>query len=1064
MEKKKVLFSLLAIVIAGSIFILASSGISKQNKYIPRSEQNHQNNKGINGAVEYLKTIRNNQVSGELDPKWVIDARKDAENLQSQSNKALDLTWNEVGPDNLSGRTRAILIDKNDPDIMYAGGAGGGLWKSTTGGSSWTAINDFADNLAISCIAQGSNGTIYVGTGEGLATGGGVANGSTAFIGKGIYKSTDGNTFTLIPSTIPTTANSDGATWAFVNKLACDPTDPYRIYAATNRGLRSTDDGGTTWIVPVKFANGNDNTSASSDVDVAADGTVITSVGNKCYISPSGNDSTFVCQSVTSTTGDLPAGGISRIEFAIAPSNSNYMYAGAAKTDGTLYNIYRSTDKGDNWTIIGPGGSSLFQPYAEQGWYDNTIAVYPDNPNKIIVGGLDMWEWHSGGTWTQKSIWYLSITSEYFIHADHHAYVFHPTNPDILFIGSDGGVSRSIDGGETFETMNINYNTIQCYALSASSAGWIMTGTQDNGTLFFPRLGAFPKHASDIGGGDGGWSAFSYINPEAFFTTIYYAGTRRSPDQGANFYPADLAGTSNQFFSARMIPVGSVPGDNFDAAFVTPLLLWENFNDTYSNDSIEFTPTKVENEKLGKGLGGQTHFTGILEKDLQPYANIVPGTFDIVSGSLHVWDDGNGNLTGDVNPSGTDTINYVTGAWDVDFSSAPLGGGNILGTYDTRFEAGASIIIESNNNPATFWYTTPITIESGDIAVVQDIIQSKFFIGFNNAIWMTKEALDFAVRPVWYKLCNIVPSGYQNTQCMTLTKDGNYMFVGTSNGKLFRLSNLRAAQDSLTADWGTTTIPNVNSIVGFSQLAINSNQQAITSVAVDPDDPNNMIVTLGNYGNNVYVYYSSNALDSIPTFTSKQGNLPKMPVYTSLMPMFNSGTVLIGTEYGIYSTENITASSPQWTAENTGLANVPVYMLWQQTYDFNNENCIVYNYGTIYAATHGRGVFECTKYTSIPDPEPGNSYSDVYMPLSVTLYPNPVNDNATLSYTLSKNSNVIINVYDLSGKLYKTVNLSNMNKGSHTYKLNCSMLKNGTYFLQLQSGTETASTKFIKMN
>lgn len=345
--------------------------------------------------------------------------------------------------------------------------------------------------------------------------------------------------------------------------------------------------------------------------------------------------------------------------------------------------------------------------------------------------------------------------------------------------------------------------------------------------------------------------------------------------------------------------------------------------------------------------------------------------------------------------------------------------------------------------------------------MVQDIIQSKFFIGFNNAIWMTKQALNFAVRPVWYKLCNIVPS--DTTQCMTLTKDGNYLFAGTSNGKLFRLSNLRAAQDSLTADWGTTTLPNVNSIVGFSQLAINSNQQAITSIAIDSDDPNNMVVTLGNYGNNVYVYYTSNALDSVPTFTSKQGNLPKMPIYASLMPMFNSGTVLIGTEYGIFSTEDITVSSPQWTAENTGLANVPVYMLWQQIYDFNNENCTVSNFGTIYAATHGRGVFECTKYTSINNPDPGSSNS-VYMPLSVALYPNPVYDNATLSYTLSKNSDVTIYVYDLSGKLNKTVNISNLTKGLHTYKLDCSMLKNGTYFLQLQSGTEIASTKFIKMN
>lgn len=1065
MKRKKVLFSLFAIVIAGSVFVLATSGISKQNKYTPWSEQDQQNKSGISGAVEYLKSIRNNQVTGELDPKWAIDAREQAEILQNQSNKALDLSWSTVGPDNLGGRTRAILIDKNNPDIMYAGAASGGLWKSTTAGTSWTAVNDFAADLAVSCIAQGADGAIYVGTGEGLAANGseGAANGGTAFIGKGIYKSADGTTFTQIASTIPTTQNSTTAAWAYINKIACDPTNPNRIYASTNKGMKSTDDGGTTWIIPVKFSNGNDNTSSSSDVDVASDGTVLTSVGNKCYVSPNGNDATFVSQSVASVQGDLPAGGLSRIEFAIAPSNPNYMYASASKTDGSLHNIYRSTDKGDNWTIIGPGGSSLFQPLGTQGWYDNTIAVYPDNPDKIIVGGLDMWEWHNGGTWTQKSIWYLSPTSAYYLHADHHTYVFNPVNPDIIFIGTDGGIARSIDGGETFEPMNINYTTIQCYALAASSSGRIMTGTQDNGTLYFPRLGAFPKHASDIMGGDGGWATFSYINPEAFFATMYYAGTKRSPDKGANFYPSSFASTSNHFFSARM-ESGVVPSTStYPAAFVTPLVNWESFNDVYSHDSIEFAPEKVENEKMGKGASGATHFSGVLEKNLQPDAQVVPGTFDVISGSLHVWDDGSGNLLGNVDPAGANTIDYVTGAWDIEFSQAPLSGGNILATYETWYKAGATIKIESNNRPATFWYTTPDDIASGETIMIQDIIQSKFFVGLNNAVWMTKQSLDFSNRPVWYKLCAITPVGIQSTQCMQLTKDGNYLFVGTSNGKLFRLSNLRAAQDSITADCGTTAIPNVNSIVGFSQLAINSNSQAITSIAIDPEDPNNMIVTLGNYGNTTYVYYSSNALDSIPTFTSKQGNLPKMPVYASLIPIFNSGTVLLGTEYGIYATDNITASSPQWTAENTGLANVPVYMLWQQINDFNNSNCYVSNFGTIYAATHGRGVFECTKYTSISDPDPGSS-DGVYLPLSVNIYPNPVNDNTMLSYTLSKNSDVVISVYDLTGRLAKTVKLSNISKGAHTYKLDCSALKTGSYFLKLQSGTETASTKFIKMN
>lgn len=1062
MEKKRVLFSLFAIAFAGAAFLLATSGTSKQSKYTPRNKQEHKSKLGINGAVEYLSSIRNNQETGTLDAKWVIDAREAASLMTSESNKSLGLTWDEVGPDNMGGRTRAILIDKTNPNLMYAGGVSGGLWKSTTGGSSWTQITNFSDNLAISCIAQSANGTIYVGTGEGLGTNGseGTANGGTAFIGNGMYQSTDGNTFTVIPSTVPTTENSSGVAWAYINKIECDPSNPNRIYAATNRGLRGSDDGGTTWVVSVKLTNGNDNTGEATDVDVASDGTVITSVSNKFYVSPNGDEGTFVCQSVAGTTGDLPAGSVIRLENAIAPSNPNVMYACAAKIDGSLYNIYKSTDKGDNWTIIGPGGSSLFQPLGSQGWYDNTIAVYPNDPDKILVGGLDMWEWHEGGTWTQKSIWYLNSASSYYLHADHHTYVFHPTNPDILFVGSDGGVSRSTDGGETFQTMNINYNTIQCYAISASPAGYIMSGTQDNGTLYLPRIGAFPKHAEDIMGGDGGWSTFSYINPEAYFATVYNAGTRRSPDMGANFYPATFdAAASNHFFSARMMPTGQVPGEStFPAGFVTPLVMWEDFNDTYAYDSIEFTPPQVANEKIEKGVSGVKHYSGILERDNQPYAMIVPGSFQIVSGSLYVTDDGNGNLTGTVNSAGVNTINYTTGAWDVEFSSAPANAGNILGTYNTEFASGSNILVESSNKPGTFWYTTPISIGTGESVMIQDIVQAKFYIGFNNGIWMTKDALDFANRPEWFKVANIVPSGGQNTQCLALSKDGNYLFAGTNNGKLFRLSNLRAAQDSITADYGTSVLPNTNSVVGFTQLNIPSSNRAITSIAVCPDDPNKMIVTLGNYGNNVYVYYTSNALDSVVTFVSKQGNLPKMPVYSSLIPMFNSSTVLLGTEYGVYSTENIAASSVQWESESTGMLNVPVFMLWQQIRNWES----VTNYGTIYAATHGRGVFECNRFSSINEQDPETS-DNTYMPLSLSIYPNPATDNATVSYTLDENSDIKVSIYDLSGKLITSVDLKNMAKGYHSYKIDCSMFKNGTYFIQMQNGSETATAKFIKM-
>jgi hypothetical protein len=292
---------------------------------------------------------------------------------------------------------------------------------------------------------------------------------------------------------------------------------------------------------------------------------------------------------------------------------------------------------------------------------------------------------------------------------------------------------------------------------------------------------------------------------------------------------------------------------------------------------------------------------------------------------------------------------------------------------------------------------------------------------------------------------------------MTLSHDGNYLYVGTIAGALYRISNLRLANDSISADAGTTALPNAYSVVETKQLNINSSGRAITSIAVDQNDANNVIVTLGNYGNTIYVYYSSNALDNAPAFAAKQGNLPAMPVYSSLIPLDHSGTVIIGTEYGVYSTENISSTSPVWTNENTGLSNVPVFMLRQQTYNYPG----VTNYGTIYIGTHGRGTFECTKYSSINDPDQPASSSYTSLPFNVSLYPNPVVNNATLSFTLPRTGNVNAKVYDMSGKIVKSIDMSQFSEGHHTYTINFSDLRKGTYIVHLVSGELSAGTKFL---
>lgn len=920
---------------------------------------------GISDAVKWLSMIRNNLVTGTLDLRDVLEARMAAEQLSAhKSSKALNLNWSEVGPDDVGGRTRAILWDKNDPTYktIFAGGVSGGLWKSTDRASSWHRVTSLSENLAISCITQGADGTIYVGTGEGLAQPGGT-NGNTGTLGSGIFKSTDGVNFSVITSTKPVV--NSYADWSVINRIGCDPVNPLRIYVAAYKFLQS-DNGGTTWYQPKYLISGTTYSAIpgyAKDVKVGADGTVAVSAGDNSasvFVSPSGNDQTYYKCSGTNT-GLLPT-DVMRVELAIAPSDPNYIYALPAKSGTTaLKGLYRSTDKGHTWTLLAPGGSANFDVFGygnptgvQQGYYDNVMAVFPNNKDHIVFGGINMWEWELGSEPKQISIGDNSYRYKY-IHVDQHVYTFHPTDPRIFMVGTDGGLSISTDGGLTFSTVNRYYAATQFYAVACDGYGALMGGTQDNSTPYVPRTGADRRSGYVLWSGDGGWSAFSLINPGAMFFTSQSANLGRTSDRYVNNLQGTVDANGNPAFFSREL-IAEINAS--DAPFVTPLLLWESFNDRSSKDSVKFIA-------------------------------------------------------------------------------------------DTNYTAGQKIIMKSKNYDYPFEYFIQNNLNKNDTIMIQDIIQSKFFLGINGSVWMTKEALNFGKVPVWFKIANISGSA----QSMAYSKDGNYLFVssGTYAGsKVYRISNLLAAYDSLTLNTGTS-----NYLVKVDQIA-SFPGRTITSIAVDPNAPNRVVVTLGNFGSADYIYLSTNALDPTPLFESRQGNLPKMPVYSAIIEMSNPYTVIIGTEYGVYATARIYESNTRWDEENTGGEKVPVFMIRQQTMIHQD----VYNSGMIYIGTHGRGFFETNRYYIPVGIDENPSVVDN---TNLSIYPNPVRETANVSFNLNSSKNVIINVYDINGKLVNTENLNNLPAGSQKTEINCSRFDKGVYIIQLKAGKNTTSGKFIVM-
>ncbi len=966
MKMKNLIIGLLTVFSAAALILMVLPG-DTETKYEGREVQMSQK-AGFQGAVDWIHERRANGETGTVDLRDVEKAKAQIASVQNKRS-ALGISWSNIGPSNIGGRSRAIIIDKDNPDIMYASGVSGGLWKSTTAGGSWVQIKYSGDgetndipNLAIASMCQAANGDIYFGTGEGHYKGYGT--GSRGIEGAGIWKSTDGETFTRISSTWSDAESKE--IFIYVNKMAADPNDANRIFAATIKGLRLTEDGGGNWVNPVTLTSGTPINFSAGDVKISTDGNiVITTLNGLAYVShDAGAVGTFT---KVSGNGETQIGIAARLEFGIAPSDGNYIYCQASKSDGTLLNIYRSTDGGLNWSIIGPGGSDEFNPLGDQGTYDNVIAVFPDNKNEIILGGqLSIWKWAEDDGWRVRTFSSLDLNSLYYVHADQHEIKFHPTNPDIVYVGSDGGIHRSLNRGITWQTLNKNFNVTQFYGIGFSPTNEVIGGTQDNGTLYLDPdqiiSGGTQYPYAEVTGGDGGYADISQLNPNVVFSTIYYGQLFRSEERGA-------AETAFPFYNVRLsiavAPGNPASGNNF----ITPIALWESFNDENSKDTI-----------------------------------------------------------------------------DIGFLS--------------DVESGTDLLIASETADDLYMnYTTDQNYSEGDSIKAVDIYQAALAVGFNGSVWGTRDPVNFKVAPNWVPVAQSIG----NVETLNWSEDGNHLYIANQNGELFRVSNFNNAYTDSLMDVQDTTA----CVLTKARIARFSGH-FITGIAIDPNNADNVLVTLGEYGNSDYVFYSTEATTAtetsgLGTFSSKQGDLPQMPTYTGLIIWEDGNKVLVGTEYGIWGTDNISAANPSWTDENNGADYVPVYMLRQQTHpngwiDETNRDSGIRNHGHIWAGTHGRGIFKTTDFQGPVGIKPD---AEITSESLLELYPNPSTDFANINFSLNNPANVSIYVFDMQGRIVKHMKLDQLNAGNHHHEFSVQNLKAGIYVVKLDAGEYQKLSKIV---
>jgi hypothetical protein len=397
-----------------------------------------------------------------------------------QSQQGMD-AWTWLGPGNIGGRTRSCIIHDSTQDIMWVGSVSGGIWKTTAGGASWSAVGDMMQNLAISCMAMDpTSDTIYAGTGEGFSN-------IDAVRGAGLFDSTDdGTTWTQLTST---DASPD---WYYVNRIAINSNSV--ILVGTNANLYRSTNGGTSWNVvradrtlDIRFDPNNASKAVASGYDASEDAWV-------AYSTNSG-------QTWTAATGLATTG---RVELAYADASADVVYASQDTNGGT---VYKSTNGGQTYTQIHTDSYYL----GTQGWYANCIWVNPVDSNFVIVGGIDLWRSTDGGVnFAKISQWQSAPASA---HADHHwighRHGFDGSNDKTVFFGNSGGIYKTADVYTVYNTsgwtaLNNNLGITQFYG-GASNGIYIIGGAQDNGTL--KHTDASGESWTTIFAGDGGWCA-----------------------------------------------------------------------------------------------------------------------------------------------------------------------------------------------------------------------------------------------------------------------------------------------------------------------------------------------------------------------------------------------------------------------------------------------------------------------------------------------------------------------------------------------------------------------------
>ena len=409
------------------------------------------------------------------------------------------LKWRSIGPAASGGRVATVAGSATQPGLYYFGAAGGGVWKSENYGMTWSPVFDSQDVQAIGAvtIAPSDNKIVWVGTGEANPR-------NDVMTGDGIYKSID---------SARTWTNMGLSGVHHIARIAVDPANADHVIVAglgdlfkdsTAGGIYETEDGGKTWLhalSPGPSSGASDVALDPKDPNVAYAG--VWQFRRLPWTFFSGGPDDALYKSIdggktwSKLAGNgLPAGLMGRIALAIAPSDSNRVYALIQSKAGFLY---RSDDAGATWKM-----ESTDTLVDQRPFYFSNIAVDPKDENHVYSVSEMASESKDGGKTFNE------IASG--VHVDYHAIWIAPNDPKRIILGEDGGVALSFDGGRNWGfARNAAIGQIYHVGLDSANPFAVCAGFQDNNGWCWPsnsrdRQGITNADVLPVIGGDGEWA------------------------------------------------------------------------------------------------------------------------------------------------------------------------------------------------------------------------------------------------------------------------------------------------------------------------------------------------------------------------------------------------------------------------------------------------------------------------------------------------------------------------------------------------------------------------------